>query len=339
MIDTADHASGSAIDTMRHLGRSSPSQRWRDFHGRIGNNRAVGDTSTANQADPGDPAPIHGERPDPAPPVAPSRLAQVADQARAAVVAVSGREWAWVGLAVAIAIFGRFVDSRFDTSATSRLDVEHTDLYASAIGQVLTAAVLAAVLVGLGWDHEAALTSQRRQGRLRSSWVLLVGVVVPLLAVTDSSWDAPGRLGATVVDLATLALFDGLLLRGLVFVLVARCLARHRHGVLMAAIVVSVLFGVLNTNVVLPFLGLALIWLTVETRSVWPSVAVHFGYELFADVPFDAAGEPQGSAWGIVGGVVVIVAGVLAARHLAEVDDPWPALMSQNVAPVSLATE
>lgn len=292
-----------------------------------------------DQADPDDPAPIDGDGPDPVAPAAPSRRAQVANRARAVVVEVSGREWAWVGLAVALAIVGRVVESRFRASATSRLDVEHTDLYASAVGHVLMAVVLAALLVGLGWDHEAALTSQRRQRRLRSSWVLVVGVVVPLLAVTDSSWDAPGRLGATVVDLASLALVDGLLLRGLVFVLVARALARHHHGVLIAAIVASVLFGVLATNVVLPFLGLALIWLTVETRSLWPSVVVHFGYELFAALPFDAAGEPQGSGWGILGGVVVIAAGVLAARQLAEIDDPWPALMSQNVAPVSLATE
>ena len=266
------------------------------------------------------------------------RVAAALQEAKDSLLEITPLQWAWMAGSVVLgALLMALVGIARDT-ADGTVDRDHAELWNSAIGQLGAVLVILAVLYALGWLHEAGVNSSYQRWGLRWSPFILIGCLLPGLAVLGTSWEPYERIGALAADSLTSAAFEELAFRGLLLIVVARGLAEHRHGVLLSAITVGVVFGLVDLSVSSLLLGtlfsLAVVRLILDTNSIWPAVVLHAMFDWLGEFPFLDDGTGEGSGWTTLAVLVVIVAAAHAGRRLAGEHAPWQALMSPNVAPV-----
>jgi len=280
---------------------------------------------------PGDPAQVGKGRP------------SIADELLGAVQEITMRQWAWLASGFVMAISLIVVRDKFVAEAEQRLTWEHADLYSQAFGQAAAGLIVLMLITALGLSHEAGMheagiTSDWQRRKMTGSWVLMVGCLLPVLAIRGSSWNSVGRLGAVAAEFASTAFLEGVGFLGLIFVFLARRLASHDHGVFISAVATAVIYAATQGSgsmfIMAPFFVLAFIWLLFEVRSIWPVVVLFTLFRWLAGLPFDMDGAGEGSGWVTVAKLVVVVAAGLAVRRLVTITDPWQAVMSENVAPV-----
>ncbi len=262
----------------------------------------------------------------------------LADEVLGAIREISMRQWAWLASGFVIAIGLIVVRDKFVTEAEQRLTWEHADLYSQAFGQAAAGLIVLLLITALGLSHEAGITSDWQRRKMTGSWVLIVGCLLPVLAVRGSSWNSIGRLGAAAAEFASTAFLEAVGFLGLIFVFLARRLANHDHGVFISAVATAIIYaatqGSASMLIMAPFFVLAFIWLLFEVRSIWPVVVLFTLFQWLAGLPFDTDGAGEGSGLATVAKLVVVVAAGLAVRRLVTTTDPWQAVMSENVAPV-----
>lgn len=243
------------------------------------------------------------------------------------------------GLVLALAFW--WLDSILTSKAEDRLDTEYFELHSAAIAAVLTALAAYALLTSAGWRHLAGVSGQWVPRGLRRSVVVVAACLVPLFAIRASQWDTPLRVLAVSVENVAGAAMDEFVFRGVVLVFIASALAKHRYGILWAAIATAVIDAAVGgggSPVVLGFLlSLSLTAIVLECRSIWPAVVLHALLNLFVDIPFDSDGMPGSSGWKTVSLLLLAAGAGFALKRLSDAAQPWTALMNANVAPIEPA--
>ena len=250
-------------------------------------------------------------------------------------------EWMAVAGGLVLALAFWWLDSIFTSKAEDRLDTQYFELHSAAIAAALTALVAYALLTSAGWRHLAGVSGQWVPQGLRRSVVVVVACLVPLIAIRASQWDTPLRVLAVSLENIAGALMAEFVFRGVVLVFIASALAKHRYGVLWAAVATALIDAAVGGGgslVVVGFVSsLCLTAVVLECRSIWPAVVLHALLNLFVDIPFDAQGMPGSSGWKTVSLLLLAAGAGFALKRLSDAAQPCTALMSANVAPIEPA--
>lgn len=266
------------------------------------------------------------------------RIATAWDESIISVRGLVGVDWLWIGVTL-LAGAALMVLANITTDiADGWVEGEHGEAWTSAIGHGLAAALILAGLIAVGWTHEAGVSSDYQRRGLRPSALIVAACLIPALALIGSSWEPVERIGSVAADVAANGLFDEFAFRGLLMVFIARKLADHEHGLLIAAVVVALTFGIVHLSPAMLLLGplfsLAFTRLVLDTNSIWPAVVLHALVDWFFEFPFLADGTAEGSGWRVWSVLLVIAAAAVAIRRLAVERAAWQSLMSPNIVPV-----
>lgn len=197
-----------------------------------------------------------------------------------------------------------------------------------------TALGLFYLMARLDWARAAGLTTPREQWHPRWLWATLPIMSIGLLNLTGAEWDqltfsAPRVSAWALANIGT-GLFEETLLRGFSFYLLIRAWGSAHKGLLQAAFVQALIFGlvhlvnlhrlpmldVLAQVIYATLLGFSFAGLVCFTRSLWPAVMIHTFInavgtldEFFDPTYTDAAFSSPGiNGYALAIGLIVLVA-------------------------------
>lgn len=266
------------------------------------------------------------------------RAAAVLAAVQRSILDITPLQWAWMAGSVVVGIAVTVLVNISRDVADGTVEGEHAEQWNSAIGQLAAVLVLLAVFYAVGWLHEVGVNSGYQRWGLRWSPFVLVACLLPALGIPGTSWEPYERIGAVAADALSDAAFEELAFRGLLMLVIGRGLSDHRHGVLISAIAVGVVYGLVDLSVGSLLLGVlfsvVFVRLLLDTNSIWPAAVLAAMFEWLGEFPYLDDGTAEGSGWTTLGIVVLVAAAAHAAVRLAREHASWQALRSPNIAPV-----
>ena len=266
------------------------------------------------------------------------RAAAVLSAVQRSILDITPLQWAWMAGSVVVGIAVTVLVNISRDVADGTVEGEHAEQWNSAIGHLAAVLVLLAVFYAVGWLHEVGVNSGYQRWGLRWSPFVLVACLLPALGIPGTSWEPYERIGAVAADVLSHAAFEELAFRGLLMLVIGRGLSDHRHGVLISAIAVGVVYGLVDLSVGSLLLGVlfsvVFVRLLLDTNSIWPAAVLAAMFEWLGEFPYLDDGTAEGSGWTTLGIVVLVVAAAHAVVRLAREHASWQALRSPNIAPV-----
>jgi len=196
--------------------------------------------------------------------------------------------FAVVFLVVALALqqfIGRALGSDSDGSV-------YADQTRELIGEGLSAAIVAVIILALGWWRAVGFTGFRSWHAVWLAWfpALVVVVLFVLQALQAPLTDDAGWLGLSVPHMFAIGFFEEALTRGLVLYLLLTAWKSRPNGVVEAVFVSSILFGLahlLNVLAGAPLyatlvqvgyatgFGVGFAALLLRTNTIWIGIVLH----------------------------------------------------------------
>jgi len=221
-----------------------------------------------------------------------------------------------LGIGIGLLVAGGIISATAETA----LSGAEKEIWAAAISEVIMGFGVLFLLWRLGWLRLAAVTTRwRPRGIPGSAWII-VACLLPAVGLASTTWEPTERIVALAADYLATGFYEELAFRGLIFVFLARAWQNYQWGIVTAATVSGIIFGVVHFNPFLLILGplfaLAFCRLQIDARTIWISVVLHASFDWFTEFPFNADGT-SGEHWSqAVALGALVVAGILGFRAL-----------------------
>lgn len=153
--------------------------------------------------------------------------------------------------------------------------------------------------------------------------VLAVAALIRLTVVTEF-WDDPRYTGAVFFSELSTGVIEELAFRGLIFGGLLLGLGRTRRGVRIAAVVTTVLFGLVHISggwasiVVTLLFGAVFLTSTLEVRSLWPAAVLHGLFDVGVNGGASAGEEDWNSTLMTFASLGLLLAGLVGAVLLVR---------------------
>jgi len=230
---------------------------------------------------------------------------------------------AWSAVVFGWIVIGTLISDRWADTATSSFVRDGVVRWSAAV-----------LLFGLLWLLRDRLPLNLLAAPQRPRWFPWATIVLALaalirLTVVSQFWGEPGYTGAVFFSELSTGVVEELAFRGLIFCGLLVGLGRTTRGVRVAAMLTTVLFGLVHVTggwaaiLVTLLFGAVFLISTLEVRSLWPAAILHGLFDVGVNGAAPVGEEEWNSTLMTFASLGLLLAGIVGVVVLA-LWSRWP---------------